>query len=53
MAPDNVTENQIDYFCISRFCRRCIYDVGVKGSADIGSDHHVPVAKVRLKIVKV
>ncbi|GFR70255.1 craniofacial development protein 2 [Elysia marginata] len=40
VSSDNVTENQIDHFCVSQRFRRSLNDVIVQRGADIGSDHH-------------
>lgn len=53
ISPDGITENQIDHFCISRLWKKCLLDVRVKRSADIGSDHHLLVASLRLKIASI
>ena len=52
VSPDQRTENQIDHFCISRKFRRSLEDVRVLRGADIGLDHHLLLAvmKLRLKI---
>ena len=48
IATDNTTETQIDHFCIFKTGRSCFLDVRVKRSADIGSDHHLLAATMRL-----
>ena len=50
--PDLKTENQIDHFCISKRFRRSLQDVRVKRGADAATDHHLIVAKVKLKLKK-
>ena len=52
VPPDQRTENQIDHFGISRKFRRLLEDKRVLRGADIGSDHHLLLAilKLRLKI---
>ena len=50
VSPDGVTENQIDHFCISRRFRRSLEDVKVQRGADIGSDHHLLLAKLKLRL---
>ena len=52
VSPDNITENQIDHLCISKRFRRSLQDVRVKRNADVGSDHHLLVGKVKLKLKK-
>jgi len=46
------TENQIDHFWISKKFRRSLQDVRVKRGADAATDHHLIVAKVKLKLKK-
>ena len=49
-SPDHVTENQIDHFCINKKFRRSMEDVRVKRGADVASDHHLLVARLKLKL---
>lgn len=51
-SPDMNTQNQIDHFCISKRFRRSLQDVGAKSGADAGTDHHLVVANLRLKLKK-
>jgi hypothetical protein len=44
------TENQIDHIAISQKWRKSLLDTRNKRGADIGSDHHLVVAELRLKI---
>jgi hypothetical protein len=50
VSPDHKTENQIDHVAIGRKWRRSLLDVRNKRGADIGSDHHLVMAKLKLKI---
>ena len=52
VSPDGQTENQIDHFCISGKFRRSMDDVRVLRGADVGSDHHLVLAKIRIKLKK-
>ena len=52
VSPDGNSENQIDHFCISHKFRRSLQDVRVFRGADIGSDHHMLVAVLRLRLRK-
>ena len=52
ISPDGRTENQIDHFCISCKFRRSLRDVRVMRGADVASDHHLLLAKVKLKLRK-
>jgi len=49
VSPDSATENQIDHVCISKKFRRSLQDVRVRRGADVASDHHLVVAKLKLK----
>ncbi|VDP33124.1 unnamed protein product [Schistosoma margrebowiei] len=51
-SPDHTTQNQIDHICIHKTFRRTIEDVRTKRGADIASDHHLLVAKMKLKLKK-
>ena len=50
VSPDGATENQTDHFCIARRFRRSLEDARVLRGADIGSDHHLLLAKVKLRL---
>ena len=52
ISPDGQTENQIDHFCINRKFRRSLEDVRILRGADVGSDHHLVIAKVKIKLKK-
>nr|KAG5692145.1 hypothetical protein BaRGS_020693 [Batillaria attramentaria] len=52
VSPDLSTENQIDHVCIGRKFRRSLQDVRVKRGADVASDHHLLVARLKLKLKK-
>ena len=47
VSPDLITENQIDHVCIAKKFRRSLEDVRVKRGADVASDHHLVVAKLK------
>ena len=51
-SPNGRDRNQIDHFMINGTWRRSLCDVKVKRGADIGSDHHMVVAEVRIKLRK-
>ncbi|VDO74918.1 unnamed protein product [Schistosoma margrebowiei] len=51
-SPDHTTQNQIDHICINKTFRRTIEDVRTKRGADIASDYHLLVAKMKLKLKK-
>ena len=50
VSPDHVTVNQIDHICICKKFRRSMLDVRVKRAADVASDHHLVVTRLRLKL---
>lgn len=49
-SPDGKTENQIDHCCIAARFRRSLEDVKVIRGADVGSDHHLLLAKIKLHL---
>uniref|UniRef100_A0A8D8XXM4 Craniofacial development protein 2 n=1 Tax=Cacopsylla melanoneura TaxID=428564 RepID=A0A8D8XXM4_9HEMI len=49
-SPDCITTNQIDHIAISRKWRRSLLDTRNKRGAHCGSDHHLVVASIRLKV---
>jgi exonuclease III len=51
-SPDMNTENQIDHICITRKFRRSLQDVRVRRGADAATDHHLVVAKLKLKLLR-
>ncbi|CAH8546600.1 unnamed protein product [Schistosoma margrebowiei] len=51
-SPNHTTQNQIDHICINKTFRRTIEDVRTKRGADIASDHHLLIAKMKLKLKK-
>ena len=50
ISPDGVTENQIDHILISQRWRTSLQDVRVKRGATVGSDHHLVVASLKIKL---
>ena len=50
VSPDQVTENQIDHIGINKMFRRSLQDVRVKRGTDVGSDHHLVTARLKLKL---
>ncbi|VDP74219.1 unnamed protein product [Schistosoma curassoni] len=51
-SPNHTTQNQIDHISINKTFRRTIEDVRTKRGADTASDHHLLVAKMKLKLKK-
>lgn len=50
VSPDSRTQNQIDHICISSKWSSTLCDVRSKRGADIGSDHHLLMGQLRLKL---
>ena len=49
-SPNDRDRNQIDHLLINAKWRRSLIDVKVKRGADVGSDHQLVIAKVKLKL---
>ena len=52
VSPDHRTENQIDHICIGRKFRRSMQDVRVQRGAHAASDHHLVLARMKMKLKK-
>ena len=52
VSPDGKTRNQIDHIAISRRWKSSLQDVRVKRGADVGSDHHLVIGKVKIRLAK-
>lgn len=52
-SPDTQTRSQIDHNNITGRWRRTLQDVRAYRGADIGSDHELLVAKLRIKMAKI
>ena len=48
--PDHQTDNQIDHIIIKHGFRSLLQDVKARRGADIGSDHHLIVAKIKIRL---
>ena len=44
------TENALGYICVSRRLRSSLNEVKVCRGADVGSDHHFLIGKMKLKL---
>ena len=53
VSPDQRTANQIDHIAISKKWRKSLQDVTVKRGAEIGSDHFLVCAEIKLKLAKI
>lgn len=52
VSPDHRTVNQIDHITIDKMFRRSLQDTRARRGADVASDHHLLVGRVRLKLKK-
>ena len=50
-SPDGISENQIDHVAIKKTWRSSLPDTRVTRSADAGSDHHLVVAVIKMKLL--
>ena len=50
MSPAGVNENQINHILTSQLWRTSLQDVRVKRGATIGSDNHLVVASMKIKL---
>ena len=50
ISPDHQTENQIDHIIVRQRWRTSLQDIKVRRGADIGSDHHLVVAKLQMRL---
>ena len=50
VSPDHKTENLTNHVAIGRKWKSSLLDVRNKSGADIGSDHHLVMAKFKMKI---
>ena len=48
--PDKLTENQIDHVMVRQRYRSSLQDVRVRRGADIRSDHHLVVTKIKMRL---
>ncbi|GAB1600087.1 hypothetical protein Ahia01_000286200 [Argonauta hians] len=53
VSPDQKTCYQLNHICIRKQFRRSLLDVRTKRGAEVGSDHHLIIAKVQLNLKKV
>ncbi|XP_062566351.1 uncharacterized protein LOC134228685 [Saccostrea cucullata] len=51
-SPDGKTKNQIHHIMISQRWRSSLHDVRAMRGADVNSDHHMILAKVKIKLAK-
>nr|KAG5686358.1 hypothetical protein BaRGS_026819 [Batillaria attramentaria] len=50
VSPNHRTENQIDHVIVRQRWRSSLQDVRARRGADIGLDHHLVVAKLKMKL---
>jgi hypothetical protein len=53
VSPDGITENQIDHISICKRFKSSLLDVRNLRSADVGSDHHLLIGSLRIRIARV
>jgi exonuclease III len=53
LSNDHVTTAQLDHVCISSRWSKSLLDVRVLRGADIGSDHHLLIASIRLNFMRI
>lgn len=53
VSPDHRTENQIDHILISQKWKRSLLDVRSYRGDDVGSNHHLLIGSVRLKVAAI
>lgn len=53
VSPDQHTQNQIDHFSISRKWRGSLLDVRNRRGADVATDHHLIIARIKLKVAAI
>ena len=51
-SPNHRDRNQIDHIAINGRYRRSLLDTRAMRGADVGSDHHLVIAKLRLKLTR-
>ena len=51
-APGDLCFNEVDYICISKRWNSSLQDVRVRRGADVGSDHYLVCAKIKIKLKK-
>ena len=52
VSPDHTTQTPIDHICIDRKFRKTMEDVRNRRAADIASDHHPVLSKMKLRLKK-
>ncbi|XP_071136879.1 craniofacial development protein 2-like [Mytilus edulis] len=52
VSPGGRDKNQIDHIAINGKWRRSLQDVRVRRGADVGSDHHLVTANIKLKLMR-
>ena len=50
ISPNGRDKNQIDHIAINGIWRRSLLDIRVRRGADVGSDHHLVTARIRMKL---
>ena len=50
LSPDHHTSNQIDHIAVGQRWRSSLQDVRVQRGADVASDHHLVICKMKIKL---
>ena len=53
ISPNRRDKNQIDHIAINGTWRRSLLDVRARRGADVGSDHHLVTARIRMKLRRI
>ena len=53
VSPNGLVKNQIDHITIRGKWKTSLQDVSVKRGAEVGSDHFLVVAKIKLKLARI
>ena len=53
VSPDARTKNQIDHVTVCRKFRRSVLDTRAFRGVDVNSDHHLVIAKIKLRLCRV
>ena len=51
-SPNGDVKNEIGYICINQRLRSALRDVRVYRGADVGSDHQLVIANLKIKFLK-
>ena len=52
-SPNGTIQNEIDFICMNKRWKTAVNDVRTFRGADVGSDHHLIKAKIKIKLKKI